>query len=75
MDFLSERNVELNLKKLQLTLLKSLKFKQGSVGHRIWQARGKSNQGTLTFFVNKTVDIVAKNPSAKPRGEGTRKQM
>ena len=51
MDFLSKRDAELNLEKLELRMLKCFKFKHEAANQRRRVVRGKDESRALTVFV------------------------
>ena len=75
MGFLSKRNAELNLEKLELRILKCPKFKHDSVNQRRRLVRGKDDRRALTVFVTQNGQRRRERRIAETRrGEGTRKQ-
>ena len=75
MDFLSERNTDLNLGDHELSLEKDSNFVQGYVGQGIWQAGGRADRPALTVFATQNGHHSREECSQKVRGgEGTRKQ-
>jgi len=56
MDFLAEKNADLNLEKSQLRLLTDTKFKHSFESQRTRQASGKATHGGLTVFGNRNGD-------------------
>jgi hypothetical protein len=65
MDFLSERNADLNMGNLELRLLKGSNFLHGPVGQRIWQPRSETGSPDLTVFITQ---------NSRHIREGTKKQ-
>ena len=61
MDFLLERNANLNLGELELRLLKGSNLVHGFVGQGIQQARGKADHRAVTVLPPKTAIIVMTN--------------
>jgi hypothetical protein len=51
MDFLSERNADLNMGNLELRLLKGSNFVHGPVGQRIRQPRSEAGRPAHTVFI------------------------
>ena len=76
MDFLAEKNADLNLEKSQLRLLTAAKFKHGFESHGTGKPEERPATGLTQSLLTETAIIVAKNPSRKPgelRESGNRK--
>jgi hypothetical protein len=75
MDFLSEKNADLNLGECELRLLKGPNFAHSLGGQRTRQAKGKDDHRPSQYLPQKTTTIFSEERVARVRsGKGTQEQ-